>query len=120
MGKMVACLIEFVSLALRLGLVPAIELMIRQSDFGWLMGGREWIYFIGNRTDGTVKIGISNNPEKRFKTLQTGNADDLTILALIPGNEQTERALHRRFDHLHVRGEWFQWRGDLAAFIETL
>ncbi len=41
------------------------------------------IYFIGSLESGTVKIGKSNNPEKRLAELQTGNPHKLILYGVI-------------------------------------
>lgn len=43
-----------------------------------------YIYFILS-DDGYVKIGLSNDPEKRLKSLQTATAHELKIIHQIPG-----------------------------------
>ena len=62
--------------------------------------------------DGPVKIGSSQNVQGRLKALQTGNASPLNIRKWIGPFEtkkasEMERALHEKFKHYRVRGEWF-------------
>lgn len=73
------------------------------------------IYFI---CDGDfVKIGISDNPEKRLSHLQTSNPKKLTLLYTMDGNETLEKLLHSIFSQYRVRGEWFEYTGSLYEFI---
>jgi predicted GIY-YIG superfamily endonuclease len=53
------------------------------------------------------KIGITNNLEKRLKTLQTGNSTKLKIIKYYPCTiaSQVESVLHRTYEN--VSGEWF-------------
>jgi hypothetical protein len=37
----------------------------------------------------------------------------------MPGTKETEKELHARFEHLHIRGEWFHADGILLEFIES-
>ena len=77
------------------------------------------IYFIGDE-HGRVKIGLSENPEARRAALQTGSGAVLRLLASLPGTYEDERNLQIRFRDYRVRGEWFQMRGSLRAFVESL
>jgi hypothetical protein len=78
---------------------------------------RSMIYFIGR--PGLVKIGRSVDPWARLGKLQTGAAEPLRMLLTMPGGAAQENALHRRFAHLRVHGEWFRLTADLADFIEA-
>lgn len=69
-----------------------------------------WVYFIGDASADTVKIGWSkDNPERRLAQLQTGNSEQLHLYGAIPGTQRDEKALHERFIGLHLRGEWFKF-----------
>lgn len=40
---------------------------------------KTYLYIIGNG-EGAIKVGLSKNPEKRVKQLQTGNENTLSLL----------------------------------------
>ena len=67
------------------------------------------IYLIKSLNDGTYKIGVSKNPEKRIKQLQTGNSSQLQLLnvyeTVIPF--KVEKVLHSTFQIDRKEGEWF-------------
>jgi hypothetical protein len=46
-------------------------------------------------------------PEQRARELQTGSPGKLTVAWSLPGHEQLERELHRRFADYRKNGEWF-------------
>ncbi|MFJ8856618.1 GIY-YIG nuclease family protein [Streptomyces sp. NPDC102437] len=73
--------------------------------------GSSFVYVIGPAGSTRVKIGTSNNPEKRLKELQTGNPDRLGILWSTPGGRELESMLHRAFAAYRVEGEWFDFGG---------
>lgn len=79
-----------------------------------------FVYFIGNERRRLVKIGTSDAPGSRLITLQAGTVDELRLLALVPGDERYEAALHARFAEFRVGGEWFSLRGELADLIALL
>lgn len=68
-----------------------------------------YVYAIRNKHTGRIKLGISENPERRLKELQIGNDCELEMLAYREaGNRfKDEKAIHDRHQHLRVRGEWF-------------
>ena len=82
--------------------------------------GRE-IYFVEAVGSGCVKIGTAKDGcHFRIAILQCGCPFELSILASIKGSIAKEFALHRRFKHLHVRGEWFRFADTLKTFVEAI
>ena len=82
-----------------------------------------YVYFIANQRKTVVKIGIANNPQKRLKTFQTANHEELIILRILKVKNRTEAfqietALHRKFIKHHIRGEWFKLTRTVESFIE--
>ena len=68
-----------------------------------------YVYAIRNNHTGRIKLGISENPERRLKELQTGNDCELELLAYreAANRFKDEKAIHNKHQHLRVRGEWF-------------
>jgi hypothetical protein len=79
-----------------------------------------WVYFLLNSENSTVKIGWSEDPEFRAKSLQTGNHAELTLLGKIPGGRNREKSLHRRLREYHVNLEWFKYEGVVPGLISNL
>lgn len=73
------------------------------------------VYFI--QCDKAVKIGVSTNPKQRFGELQVGSPYELILLGVINGTKETEQELHAKFDHLHLRGEWFKAHHELLDYV---
>lgn len=81
----------------------------------------KYVYLISDINNYTYKIGISNNPEKRIKALQTGNERVLKIVhkILCTYYNDVETALHNKFQFLKVNGEWFELSdNDIKNFPE--
>ncbi len=83
-----------------------------------------YLYFISNERQKVVKIGITNNPQKRLKTFQTAHYEKLIILKVVKVSNrmlafQLETALHKKFQKYHIRGEWFKLTPTLFRFIEN-
>lgn len=84
------------------------------------------VYFV--ERDGFVKIGYSSNLDRRIKEINAGDCaipgmtiSPVALLATIENaGEETERWMHRRFDHLWVGGEWFLLDDELRSFISGL
>lgn len=55
------------------------------------------------------KIGISNNPFLRLKTLKTANPYQLNVLFTFETNfpNKLETYLHNRYKNSYIDGEWF-------------
>lgn len=66
------------------------------------------IYGIQNASNGTIKIGVSENARRRFIQLQSATADKLIFLGVIAGQKDDEQAIHEKFKQYHVRGEWYE------------
>lgn len=85
---------------------------------------RKWggfdVYFVQAGENGPIKIGIATNFEIRLRDLNVSNPCEVKVLALIRGNKKQERALHKRFAHLHIKGEWFRPEEELLQFCDEL
>lgn len=67
---------------------------------------RGYVYLMSNQRNGYTKIGFSTNPTVRERTLQS-EEPEVMLLAKVEGTLEDEAALHEEYDHLRVRGEWF-------------
>ena len=61
------------------------------------------------------KIGKSNNPIKRLKTLRTANP---TVKLICFGKKKSESTLHLMFKRYLVGGEWFDLPRRAVTWIE--
>lgn len=68
-----------------------------------------FVYLAKSFNSNVCKIGLSKTPLKRMSKLQTGNADELTILHLVFvfNAKEVELSLHKYYSSYWVRGEWF-------------
>lgn len=73
------------------------------------------VYFL--RCHGFIKIGTATCARSRHKAIQTVSPFAVELLCAIPGNAERERSLHRKFAHLHERGEWFRSDPALEAYV---
>lgn len=67
------------------------------------------IYFVTERTNETIKIGVSTQIIRRVAQLQTGNSNELELMGWITPSEdyKMEKFLHQKYARKKVRGEWF-------------
>lgn len=80
------------------------------------------IYLIKSLNEGVYKIGVSKNPSKRLKEVQTGNPSPVEIVQLYETNNayKIEKALHNRYSHFNTHGEWFELSiKEEVSFLET-
>ena len=89
-------------------------------EFNWC-----YVYLMRDDTNGYHKIGISNTPEYRERTLQSEKPTiEMLACKKFPTRkiaEALESALHTAYSQQRLRGEWFNLNdADVAAIIETL
>lgn len=79
--------------------------------------GRVFVYFVGSK-GGPIKIGKARNVKSRLAGLNTSSPEPLDLLGVMFGVDQLEKALHARFAHLRMHGEWFRRDQELLEFID--
>lgn len=94
--------------------------MLSKYGFNWC-----YVYLMKDTSNGYYKIGISNTPEYREKTLQSEKPSiEMLSCKKFPTRkiaEAIESALHIAYSRQRIRGEWFNLDDvDVAAIIETL
>lgn len=78
------------------------------------------VYFIRANGKGAVKIGHATDVKKRLNGLQISHRHKLAVVGVMPGTQKDERDFHRRFAQYRLSGEWFDCKGDLLKFLETV
>jgi hypothetical protein len=83
---------------------------------------KEFVYFVQWENDSThVKIGYSTSPAQRFSSFLTSCPQRLVVLRVQTVKSQQEEALlHERFEPYRKTREWFEYRGELKEYIESL
>lgn len=76
-----------------------------------------YVYFATYGGRGPIKIGISCAPEVRLRDWGSGLPYAPILLGMFSGSHKDERALHLRFAHLRLRGEWFRRAPELMVVI---
>lgn len=89
----------------------------------------QWLYVIGEPGASIVKIGISERPSERLRSLRNPrdrticppgvNRRKLTMLYKRLGGRPLERALHTKFWRRRVVGEWFDLGPVAASLIRS-
>lgn len=85
-----------------------------------MKGGKpkeQFIYFICQGED-LIKIGLSQDPEKRLKALQTASSEKLYLRYKLKGDYALENFLHRLFAPYHIQGEWYWFDDVIRQFIQ--
>jgi hypothetical protein len=86
---------------------------------GIVTAPKQKVYFIGG-DDGPIKIGRSENPLSRLRTLQCASPVKLRILAECPHDAIPETMWHGWFAEDRLIGEWFKRSDRLMGIIEGL
>jgi hypothetical protein len=69
------------------------------------------LYLIQSNITGAFKVGRSDDPYTRVRTLQTGSPYELRIILILPNRGHQERDLHEKLRKYHTTGEWFSYEG---------
>lgn len=70
----------------------------------------KFVYVAKEVQSGRFKIGISKNPDRRIKQLNTGNPEQLILVHAYLATEQkyqSEALAHSMFKDFRLKGEWF-------------
>jgi hypothetical protein len=78
--------------------------------------GTHSVYFAQDPASTEIKIGFSRSVRSRL----AGLGRPVRLLATREGNREVESAIHHRFRHARVRGEWFRPTPELLAYIEEI
>src|SRR5690606_3028184 len=94
------------------------------TDSTSLPHGGQYSIYIFQVTSGAVKIGISNDVQRRLMQVQGGNHEAVSLAYAFACNsyEQAlaiEQLLHERYKQQHLRREWYAMiPEDIIADIE--
>jgi phage terminase small subunit len=86
------------------------------------------LYFIIADDLGLIKIGRSNNPSKRLRTISNELDTKVEMIKILTGKGDMENLLHKRFKHLNKRfktndkinTEWFEITDELTEYINKV
>ena len=76
-----------------------------------------YIYFILDKKDNAVKIGYSENPQRRLVEIQATRKNKLKLFYTQIGNKRDEQIYHMTYSQQRLGGEWFRVKGKLKEFI---
>jgi hypothetical protein len=79
---------------------------------------KKFTYLMLNTRNGFYKIGESNLPKFREKTLQS-EEPEVEIYASFTSEICNEKILHERFSHKRIRGEWFSLSNEDLNYIKN-
>lgn len=65
--------------------------------------------YLMKSVDSLYKIGVSVNPKRRIKEIQTGNSNKVELVCEYETEKPylLEKVLHNRYSHLLEHGEWY-------------
>lgn len=77
-----------------------------------------YIYAITNGID--IKIGISADPKRRLRQLNTSSPINLYILTFFVGNRELEKIIHKQFKKIRYNGEWMEVSQELLDYLNSM
>ena len=78
------------------------------------------VYLAKNEATTDLKIGISTNPAKRIKLLNTSSSHKISLIHIIKGSYETESYLHNLFKTLRLNGEWFKYDESILETFKNM
>lgn len=97
---------------------------VEEPEDGWnrcvRLGLDKWTYFARGKWTGRIKIGQSNNPNKRVRQLDHSNFGEESVLLITLRGSHFEKAYHDVFAEWCEGHEWFAPHPDILAEIERL
>ena len=80
-----------------------------------------YLYFIqADIQNGPIKIGYTENIERRVSMLKSQSAVPLRILKVIEGGHRDEVKIHKMFNDARLHHEWFNPVPELIDFIDNI
>lgn len=79
-----------------------------------------YLYLMKSSLTGLLKIGISQNPKRRKRNLETAQGGEIDILFLTAGSQALEKSIHKMFDKYRKDGEWFDYSEDIILYFEDI
>lgn len=91
-------------------------------DFIHPSKARSVVYFLKAERSGLIKIGTTEDFERRLSSLRAGCPEQLDVLGTVPGSYNLEQSLHRKFHHLRLRSnsEWFRSDEEIEKYISEV
>jgi hypothetical protein len=78
-----------------------------------------YVYFMRDESSGLIKIGFSNDPERRRQHLEWSEKTTITILATVAATRDLESRLHQILKPIRHHGEWYAPSPYLSACIKV-
>lgn len=81
---------------------------------------RGYIYFIASDAQKAIKVGFATDVYTRFRSLQTGNPDELRVIGSAPAFLGAEMYFHKAMKKQAVRLEWYPKNDFFEALVDEL
>lgn len=81
---------------------------------------RKGVYFIQPSAGGLIKVGWTEDINKRFRQIQFGSSIPLQVLGVVHGGVDLEAGYHKRFINQRHHGEWFLPEGEVRHVLLRL
>lgn len=72
------------------------------------------------RVGEAISIELTTSLSDHRKSLDQGNSLPVSILQMVPGDEEAKRTWHQRFQNQHLHGTWFHASSKLVKAIQDL
>lgn len=133
-GRYADCTVQTIGTLVRAAGIPTISVRtgihvqrgMRWDDIADRGLMHESVVYFAER-HGFLKIGVTSTIERRIAALNRGSSaipgmtiDPVNLLAVMPGDQFVEAALHQLFRAQRYDGEWFLYDEPLVGFVSAL
>jgi len=80
------------------------------------------VVYLIEHPEGPIKIGVSNDPERRLKDINSMSPYESEVVGVINAEEpfEAESNLHDKFDTEQLSGEWFDLYDYQIGYLKQL
>lgn len=88
--------------------IPRVVHVPRPGEDNSIIDKEAWIYFVQANCGGPIKIGWTQDIDRRVRDMQAVNPFKLLVVGKFRGKLCDERRLHDEFASERLHGEWFE------------
>ena len=76
-----------------------------------------YVYLMHDTTNDLLKIGYSNDPNRRHKEFIHNSTNQIILIGYFPGTKANENIIHSKFKSARFKREWFINETDIVNYF---
>jgi hypothetical protein len=78
-----------------------------------------FVYLFHDEHQNLLKIGFTENPQRRFKEIKNANTNKITFIGYFEGSRTNESILHNIWKKYRKRLEWFYYADEIVDYFRN-